>query len=127
MPAMSMTPTMTPKALALPRLHSGQARFTEPFPCFLCGTKTRPPKARAHEPGMEGTRSYGGRGCCTSCYQKSKAQLPRRAYNQPHSPTPLDDVFMEHTRKALEHFLQRRRERLLSGSTGGRGHLAGSR
>lgn len=108
---------MSAEAKRLPqqRYTGGKAKFLEPFDCLLCGNLTRPPKRRATEPGMEGTRSYGGRGCCTSCYEGSKGK--RRQYNLSAADKPFEDVELEYTRVTLQSFLERRRQRLGAGST----------
>lgn len=109
---------MSAEAKRLPqqRYTGGRAKFLEPFDCLLCGHLTRPPKRRATEPGMEGTRSYGGRGCCASCYEGSKGQ--RRKYNLSVTDEAFEDTRLEYTRTALQSFLERRRQRLSAGSMG---------
>lgn len=107
-----MTAQTAPASTGQPEaIYTNRAYFTAPFLCGgSCNQMVRPPRRTEDEPGMEGTRSYGGRGLCTPCYAGVQDQAPRKK-RRVH---PAMQAYTEHT---LNVFLQRRMERLNAGST----------
>lgn len=87
--------------------------ITEKFDCHNCEHPTRPPKALASDPGMEGTRSYGGRGLCTPCYRTAEGLSSRRRVKPKAGSSP---AMQEYAQVTLDLFMERRRQRLNAGS-----------
>lgn len=96
-------------------LYSNRRRWTAPFPCGDCKGLTRPPKTLKDAPGMEDTLSYGGRGRCSPCYSQMDGKRPyERTAQVRREPTPIQ---MDYMLTTLGSFMQRRQQRLNSGST----------